>query len=133
MTLMESLTVVVVVVVIAAVSIPMWRIHRLRVQREDAMDALLAVQTAQDRHFGAQARYADNAGLGVKPTSRLGFYEIEVRRAADGLGYVAVARIAQGKGREDARCAELRLDEHGRRFAVTDAGEDSTADCWNRF
>ena len=140
-TVAELLTALVALSVIFAVALPMWHTHRLRVQRRDAIDALLVVQAAQDRYFASRASYADNAalrgpapaGLGIAATSKHGFYEIEVQRAADELAYVAVARIAQGKGRDDARCVELRLDEHGRRSAVSEAGEDTTADCWNRW
>lgn len=132
-TVAEMLTGVVALAVIVAVALPLWHTHRLRVQRRDAIDGLLAVQTAQDAHFAAHARYADNAGLGEAARSRLGYYDIGVQRAADELAYVASARIAKGKGRDDARCAELRLDEHGRRSAISASGEDTTADCWNRW
>ena len=140
-TVAEILTALVALSVIVAVALPMWHTHRLRVQRQDAIDALLAMQAAQDRHFASQARYADDAalrgqapaGLGMPAASKHGYYDIEVQRAADALAYVAIARIAPGKGRDDVRCAELRLDEHGRRSAVSAAGEDTTADCWNRW
>jgi Tfp pilus assembly protein PilE len=139
-TVAEALTAVVALAVIVAVAVPMWHTQRLRAQRRDAIDALLAVQTAQDRHFASLARYADNAslpvaapaGLGLDAASKHGYYQIEIQRAADELAYVAIARITKGKGRNDARCAELRLDEHGRRFAASESGEDTTADCWSR-
>ena len=42
---------------------PLWRMHLLRVRRTEAIDALIALQAAQDRHFGRHARYADSAQL----------------------------------------------------------------------
>ncbi|HEU4779164.1 MAG TPA: hypothetical protein VFS58_04700 [Steroidobacteraceae bacterium] len=48
----EVLTAIVLLVVIAAIAVPMWNTHQLRVRRQDAMDALRAMQTAQDDYFG---------------------------------------------------------------------------------
>jgi type IV pilus assembly protein PilE len=141
-TLIEVLTVLVALVVVAAVAIPLWRTHQLRVRRADAIEALLAVQSAQDRYFGAHAEYADGSrlvaappeGLGIQRKSTLGFFDVEVQRSADGLGYVGIARAASpGDGPPDTRCAQMRMDQHGRQSAVNDIGEDSSADCWNRL
>ena len=139
-TLAEVLTAIVVAVVIGAISVALWRAHELRQRRADGIDALLAVQTAQDRFFGKHARYAKGAelaappprGLGVAPLSRRAFYQVEVRDSDDGLGYWAVARIKlPDRDNADSRCVELRIDQNGRRFAVDSAGVDTSADCWN--
>ena len=138
-TVKEALTAIVVLVVIAAVALPMWRTHQLRVQRQDAADALRAVQTAQDDYFGKNARYADEAQLrasapkamSANAMSPRGFYQISLQRSDDELTYTATARVVAREGRtEDTRCAELRIDQNGRRFAVDSAGEDRSADCW---
>lgn len=140
LTLIESLTIVVALVVVIAVAIPLWRTHELRTQRADAIEALLAVQSAQDRHFANHARYADGsqahlappAGLGLSAASPRGHYTVVIERAGDELGYVAIARTrSRGPGASDARCLELRVDQHGRRSAINADGEDSSADCWN--
>ena len=141
LTLVEVLTGVVALVVIVAVAIPMWRTHQLKVRRGEAIDALLAVQAAQDRYFATHARYADWSqapvappqGLGLRAASEHNAYSIHVERAGDELGYVAIARATdQGAASGDPRCRELRLDQHGRRSAFNSDGEDSSADCWNR-
>jgi Tfp pilus assembly protein PilE len=143
LTVIEMLTVLVALVVLAAIAIPLWHTYQMRVRREGAVDALLAVQTAQDKHFAAQAQYADDAqtftgtapGLGVSRVSAGDFYRVEVQRTADRLGYVAVARankVIEGV-RVDSRCHEFRLDEQNRRWSLDLEGEDSTADCWNRL
>jgi type IV pilus assembly protein PilE len=138
-TLAEILTVLVVLAVLAAIAIPMWRIHLLRVQRADAMQALIAVQKEQDTFFGRNARYADGAqlatppptGLGLGKRSKEGFYDIDVRSNPDGLSYVATARAAPQNGQSgDTRCAEFTLDHNGRRRAVDSEGNDRSADCW---
>jgi len=100
-TLTEIVTSLVVVTVLAAIAVVMWRSHALRERRGDAVQALLALQTAQDRYFGQHARYASEtqlaaeppAGLGISPKSRLGYYAITVRNSEDNLGYWATARV----------------------------------------
>src|SRR6187401_2868756 len=62
-TVKEALTAIVVLVVIAAVALPMWRTHQLKIRREDAANALRAVQVAQDDFFALHARYANEAQL----------------------------------------------------------------------
>ena len=143
LTVVEMMTVLVALVVLAAIAIPLWHNYQMRQRREGAVDALLAVQNAQDKYFAAQARYADDAltftpaapGLGVNRESAGNFYRVEVQRSADQLGYVVVAsanRVIEGV-RVDSRCHEFRLDEQGRRWSLDLEGQDSTADCWNRL
>jgi Tfp pilus assembly protein PilE len=130
-TLIEILTILVGLVVVTAVAIPLWRTNELRSQRREAMDALHAIQAAQDRHFGRHARYAEAAQLDLKPAPDR--YVLDVKRGEDHLSYRATARALRLPGRTfDSRCAELGIDQHGRRFAANEAGEDSTADCWER-
>lgn len=138
-TLTEVVTALVVLTVLSAVATVMWRSHALRARRSDAVEALLALQAAQDQYFGLHARYASEtqvaaeppAGLGIKPKSRLGHYEITVSNSDDDLGYWAIARVIPGAGEPDTRCVEMRIDQNGRRFAVDSRGEDQSADCWH--
>jgi type IV pilus assembly protein PilE len=138
-TLAEILTVVVVIAVLAAIAVPLWRVHLLRVRRADAIQALIAVQNAEDKYFGRQARYASGPqlvspepeGLGLAPRSPRRFYEIEVR-SADGLAFTATARTSQTAGQVgDARCTEFSIDQNGMRRAVDADGKDRSADCWH--
>lgn len=130
-TLIEILTVVVALVVVTAIAIPLWRTHQLRERRQEAIAVLLAIQTAQDRHFGAHARYADASQLEVvRETAE---YTVELALSDDQLAYVAAAITRVGlTGNTDARCTRMTIDQHGRRSASDSSGEDSTADCWNR-
>jgi Tfp pilus assembly protein PilE len=141
-TVIEILTALIALIVIVAVAIPLWRSHDVRTRRADAIAALDALQAAQARYFGQHARYADAAvlhgappdGLGLGRRSPLGFYEIELQRSADTLGYVAMARAIRSADQPgDSRCVELRLDQAGRRSAVNDEGADTSADCWNEL
>ena len=135
-TLAEVLICLVVVAVLAALAVPMWRNHLLRVQRADAVAALIAVQSEQDNYFGRNARYADAAqlatpapaGLGLGNHSNRGYYLIELRTGGDGLGYVATARVAPQSGQsQDTRCTEFTLDHNGRRRAQDADGNDRSA------
>ncbi len=135
----EWLTAIVAVVVIAAVAVPMWRTHELRVRRQEASDALRAVQSAQDDYFGTHARYADETqlrasapqALSDKKLSARGYYQLSVSKSADDLTYSAVARVVPPEGEAtDTRCVELRIDQNGRRFAIDADGVDRSADCW---
>ncbi len=138
-TLIEILTALVVVVVLAAIAIPLYRTHLLRVRRADVRAALMAIQSAQDRHFGRTARYADGAqldqakpaGLGLKTASERGDYRLELHAATDGLGYVATARVIGQSGQDaDTRCAEMSIDQNGQRRAFDASGADRSQDCW---
>ena len=138
-TIREMLTAVVALAVLTAVAVPMWRTHQLRIRREDAMDALRAVQVAQDDYFGKHARYATEeqlreaepdamSGKGMSPR---GYYRVSLQRSEDELTYAAVAHVVPMEGQtEDTRCVEMRIDQNGRKFAVDSAGEDRSADCW---
>jgi type IV pilus assembly protein PilE len=138
-TLIELLTALVVVAVLTAVAVPLWRVHLLRVRRTEAATALIALQSAQDRHFGREARYADATqltrpapgGLGLRAQSEHGYYDISLRTSDDGLGYLATARTARPAGQaDDTRCVEFTLDENNRRRALDSEGTDRSADCW---
>ena len=138
-TLAEILTVVVVVAVLAAVAVPLWRVHLLRVRRADAISALIAVQNAEDQYFGRNARYASGTqltapapgGLGLGSRSGRGSYDIEVR-SSDGLAFTAVARANRSGGQaDDTRCVEFSIDQNGMRRAVDGTGQDRSADCWH--
>ena len=138
-TLAELLTALVVLAVLAAIAIPLWRNHLMRVRRMDAISALVDLQTAQDNFFGQHARYASSAALGAAPPDGLGlkarsprdFYTIELHTAADGLSYTADASPNPHAGEAaDTRCAHLSINHLGIRRATDDAGTDRSADCW---
>ncbi len=132
-TLIEILTIAVALVVIIAVAIPLWRTHELRAQRARAIQVLRSVQAAQDRYFGAHARYADVTQLGVAARGAATMVS-KCGLAPDQLAYVATASAWRNAiaGTVDARCSRMSIDQHGRRSATDSSGEDSTGDCWDR-
>jgi type IV pilus assembly protein PilE len=136
-TLMEILIALVVIAILAAIAIPVWHNHLLRVRRAEARDALIELQAAQDRYFGRHARYATAAqlatpeGLALKATSAQGLYSIILDTSADGLGFLATARPVTRSGQEaDTRCAEFSIDHVGQMHALDSNGTDRSADCW---
>jgi type IV pilus assembly protein PilE len=130
-TLAELLTALVIVAVLAAVAVPLWRVHLLRVRREDGIAALIALQAAQDRYFGTYARYATAEELALRRKSERGFYDLELQVSDDGLGYLARAKATHQSGQDDdSRCVEFSLDQNNRRRAVDNEGNDRSADCW---
>jgi len=139
-TLTEVLTALVVVAVLAALAIPMWRTHLLRVRRAEARDALTSLQAAQDRFFGRNARYATAAqltaaapdGLGLGATTAHGLYAITLATTADGLGFQATARAVPRAGQDgDDRCTTFTIDHVGQMGAADSSGADRSADCWH--
>lgn len=131
-TLPELLTVLVVLAVLAAVAVPLWRAHLLRVRRTDATGALIKLQAAQDQYFGRNARYADATQLKLPGSSAHDFYKLQVDISKDGLAYTAIARATPGAGQnDDSRCVEFSLDQNDRRRAVDAEGNDRSADCWH--
>jgi type IV pilus assembly protein PilE len=130
-TLPELLTALVVVAVLAAVAVPLWRVHLLRVRRDDGIAMLIALQAAQDRYFGQRARYATVEELGLRTQSQRSFYDLELRVSDDGLGYLARAKATHQTGQDDdSRCVEFTLDQNNRRRAVDNERDDRSADCW---
>lgn len=131
-TLAELVTVLVVLAVLAAVAVPLWHAHLLRVRRTDATAALITLQAAQDQYFGRNARYADAAQLKLPSVSAHDYYKVNVKISDDGLAYLATARAVPGAGQnDDARCVEFTLDQNDRRRAVDTEGNDRSADCWH--
>jgi type IV pilus assembly protein PilE len=139
-TAIEILTALVVIAVLAAIAIPMWRTHLLRVRRADARDALTRLQAAQDRYFGRHARYASAAqltasapdGLALSATSAHELYTITLDTTSDGLGFLATARAIPRAGQDgDERCAVFTIDHVGQMSATDASGKDRSADCWH--
>jgi len=123
--------------VLASVAIPSWRSHVRRVHRTEAIQALLALAAAQERHHLRHGRYASALGgaddtaadrLPVAATTDGGRYRLAIG-AGDELTFTARA-TASGSQSEDVECAAFALDETGERRAEDAAGRRSDARCW---
>jgi type IV pilus assembly protein PilE len=98
--------VLVVVSILAAVALPAYRRHLLRVNRSEAMTLLLRLQSAEESHYLRHDHYtasidaAPPAGSACPSRARLATYTLSVSLAADGQSYIATgdSRGRPGRG-----------------------------------
>jgi type IV pilus assembly protein PilE len=138
-TLLELLVALVVAAMLAALSLPTYRAQLLRAHRFEAVEALLAVASAQERFHLAHGRYAalfagatvdEEPALPLPSTTPGGRYRLELRETGVDR-YRALALPVAGRGQDaDARCAAFEIEANGRRSARDARGLDSTGECW---
>jgi type IV pilus assembly protein PilE len=131
--LFELLIVLVALGIVAAFALPAYRHHALRVNRSEAMTALLQLQSAEESHYlrndiyTASIEAAPPIGLGlVVNTSNK--YTLTVAVASDGQSYIATATPTASGGQDaDLECLAFSIDARGRRAVSGPAG---TQRCW---
>jgi type IV pilus assembly protein PilE len=133
-TLFELLVVLVLIGIVAAFALPAYRQHILRVNRAEAMTALLQLQTAEEsyylRHnnYSASVEAAPPGGLGLSTSSTSKKYVLSVALADDGQSYIATATPIPGGGQDaDHDCLAFSIDARGRRAVSGTAGHQR---CW---
>jgi type IV pilus assembly protein PilE len=133
-TLLELMIVVLVVGVLGMIAIPSYRQYLVRTHRTEAKNALLQLQTNQERFYLGNRRYgplADLIAANMMPANALserGTYVIRID-AADTIGWAATASPVSGATfdmTQDAGCATFSLNSQGVRTAT---GTDA-ANCW---
>lgn len=140
-TLIELVVVMIIVGILAAVAIPSYRDYVLRSQRSDAKDALLALATAQEKHYLQCNAYADviaaapdcaASELQGADTSKNGWYDLDTDADADPtLGFTATATAAAGGNQaQDTECETFIVTGLGVRTALDSGGTANTAECW---
>jgi type IV pilus assembly protein PilE len=131
-TLFELLIVITIVGILAAVALPTYRRHSLRVHRAEAMTALLELQNAEELHYLRHDTYtariaaAPPEGLGLSTDTTSNKYTLAVALAADGQSYIATATPASGQD-ADRECLAFSIDARGRRAV---SGTDGVQRCW---
>lgn len=127
MTLVECLVACSVAVTLTALALPSWRGHQLRASRIDAVDALMRLQLAQERHLGLHGLYAGDlsALTGVGDASRQGRYTLTL--ATTGVDAYRATAQARGDQAQDSDCRALTLEV---RQSIASIGP--SARCWNR-
>lgn len=137
--LVELMIALTVAGILSAIALPGYGELTRRVQRQDARLALLAIQNRQERYFIEHHQYATSlaagpAGLAMSGRSEAGNYLLRIEARADGTGYLAVASAdASGRQAGDRRCAQLAMDETGRRLVAAEGDLWREADpdrCW---
>jgi type IV pilus assembly protein PilE len=132
-TLLEILVVLLLVGLIAALALPAYRHHLVRVNRTEATSALYAIASAEERHYLRHGGYTSEVtsappdGLGLAPPGTR-HYEFSAVVAEDGQSFVARATPVRGGGQDaDAECLVFSLDHRGRRAV---SGSRDTSFCW---
>lgn len=134
-TLLELMIVIAVVAVLSTIAINSYRGYLMRTNRTEARTALLRVQTAQEKFFLQNNRYATDAempkappdGLGIPATSAPGgFYKISIENYDEDTGttYRAVAQAQAGQLDDRTECQKLWIDQNGDRSPPASTG------CW---
>lgn len=133
-TLPEILVVLLLVGLIAALALPSYRQHLVRVNRGEATSALYEIATAEERYYLRQGRYTGDItaeppdGLGLVLTSGNRHYGYSVSMAGDGQSFIASATPRPGGGQDsDGECLVFSLDHRGRRAV---SGSKDTSFCW---
>jgi type IV pilus assembly protein PilE len=139
-TLIELVVVMIIVGILAAVAIPSYRNYVLRSQRSDAKDALLALATAQEKHYlqcnnyAADIAAAPNCAAGRLQgavTSKNGWYDLDIPTPVSTTAFTATATaVAGGNQAQDLECQVFRVTALGARTADDSGGADNTAECW---
>lgn len=139
-TLIELIVVVIIVGILASVAVPSYRAYVLRSQRSDAKDALLALATAQEKHYlqcnnygGTLGAATDCAGGVVQSpaTSKNGWYQLATAAPNPAVGFTATATAIAGQNQfQDTDCRMFIVTDRGVRQAQDSGGADNTAECW---
>lgn len=133
-TLLELLVVLVIVGIVAALALPGIHRHVLRVNRTEAMTALLSLQSAEETFYLRHGAYTDDiaaappAGLGLPADSATNKYRLSISIAADAQTYVATATpSSEGGQAADLECLSFSVDARGRRAV---SGSRDSRFCW---
>jgi type IV pilus assembly protein PilE len=126
-TLVECAVVCAIVAVLTAIALPSYFQHELRAARVEAVQALSALQTAQERHRLKHGVYASELSAlpGQSANTARGRYTLALARSADET-YRATAR-ASGVQTQDSECPALTLDVN-----LGFANSGPSAACWRR-
>lgn len=138
-TLIELIIVVIIIGILASVAIPSYRAYVIRSQRADAKDALLALATAQEKHYLQCNSYATAiagatdcaAGeLNAPDASKNGWYDLAIV-AGDATGFtISATAAAAGNQFQDTACRSFRVTDRGVRTAFDSGNADNSAECW---
>ena len=139
-TLLELAIVACILAILVAAATPAWRGYVLRRHRAEARAALLALGTAQEKHYLRCNTYAsidpvavttcDPAVLRFPDRSTDGRYRIEVK-AADESTWIGIASALDDQA-SDSACVEFGLSAEGTRSARRADGSENALECWSR-
>lgn len=124
-TLIEVMVIVVVVAILATIAFPAYQSNVRKAKRNDAIEALLRIQVAQEKWRVSDTDYASYAELG-SPSTLESFYTIEIP-SSSATGYTIRATATGDQLNDESEgvsCSPLEL-------SVSSGGESRTpAVCW---
>jgi type IV pilus assembly protein PilE len=133
-TLLEILVVLLIAGILAALALPAYRQHLVRVNRSQATTLLYDIAAAQERHYLRHGTYVGDLssaaplGLGLTSVNTATRYSFSVALAGDGQTYIASATPRRDGGQDaDGECLVFSIDQRGRRAV---SGTRDTAFCW---
>lgn len=129
-TLLELMAVIVIIGILGMIAIPSYRQYVMRAQRTEAKNALLQLQTNQERFYLANRTYSgDPVALGFAGgLTERGTYVLAIA-GANATGYTATATPQAGANIDmtgDAQCTSFSITAQSVRTAT---GADA-ANCW---
>jgi type IV pilus assembly protein PilE len=135
-TIIEMLIVLVIMGILAAAVLPTYQSSVTKARRADGKSALLDLGARSEKFFAQNNTYttevSGGAGLNLgRTTSPDGYYNLSIAACAGGTiarCYQITAAVTGAQAR-DTDCAQLRLDNVGRKTAVNSAGA-ATQYCW---
>jgi len=125
--LLELIIALAIVVITAAIAIPSYQSHLLKVRRTDGEAALLSLAANLERHYLFEHSYANVklADLGVSEYSSEHFYRLEITAQTENT--FQLQAIPQGSQQQDTACGTLGLSSTGEK-SVT--GTQDLQICW---
>lgn len=129
-TLLELMAVVMVIGILGMIALPSYRQYVMRAQRTEAKNALLLLQSNQERFYLANRVYSGDPallGFGGNLTER-GTYALAIA-GANATGYTATATPQAGANIDmtaDTQCTSFSITAQSVRTAT---GTDA-ANCW---
>lgn len=126
-TLIEVMVAIAITGIVGALALPSFLSQMSQARRSDAIEALSAVQQAQERWRGMQPSYAASlSALGLTAASKTGDYSVALSNVS-GSGYTVRATAVAGRRQAgDTACTTITLTVAGGTI------NSAPAACWKR-
>lgn len=112
-TLIEVMIVVAIVGILAAIAIPNYQDYVRTSRRSDAINALGAASTLQERYRLNNSGYGTLAQAGIAGTSPDGYYTITVPSNSASAYTITATPNTKGNQNLDTTCASISIDQAG--------------------